>query len=111
MLQSDRLISTQSNASEEAIDRAIRPLRLAEYIGQDSVSSQMQIFIEAAKNLYRDYLKYKDRSSRQNSIDSTTFSPYNSNIKLPSPNNMDIQKEENQKKKGRRRGSKDSQGE
>ncbi len=49
MLESDRLISTQSVVSEEAIDRAIRPLSLSEYIGQDAVSSQMQIFIDAAK--------------------------------------------------------------
>ncbi|TAL64946.1 MAG: Holliday junction branch migration DNA helicase RuvB [Legionella sp.] len=49
MLESDRLISTQSNASEEAIDRAIRPLSLREYIGQEAVSAQMQIFIDAAK--------------------------------------------------------------
>ncbi|CAM4444500.1 MAG: Holliday junction ATP-dependent DNA helicase RuvB [Legionella sp.] len=49
MLESDRLISTQSIVSEEAIDRAIRPLSLREYIGQETVSSQMQIFIDAAK--------------------------------------------------------------
>lgn len=49
MLESDRLISTQSNVSEEAIDRAIRPLSLREYIGQEAVSLQMQIFIDAAK--------------------------------------------------------------
>lgn len=48
MLESDRLISMQPNVSEEVFDRAIRPLRLAEYIGQDHVRSQMQIFIEAA---------------------------------------------------------------
>ncbi|MGC1182497.1 Holliday junction branch migration DNA helicase RuvB [Legionella sp.] len=49
MLESDRLISTQIITSEEAIDRAIRPLSLKEYIGQEVVSSQMQIFIDAAK--------------------------------------------------------------
>lgn len=49
MLESDRLISTQSTVSEEVIDRAIRPLTLREYIGQETVSSQMQIFIDAAK--------------------------------------------------------------
>lgn len=49
MLESDRLISSQSLGSEEAIDRAIRPLRLSEYIGQEAVSAQMQIFIDAAK--------------------------------------------------------------
>jgi Holliday junction DNA helicase RuvB len=50
MLESDRLISANSSASEEAIDRAIRPLSLEEYIGQDVVRSQMRIFIDAAKN-------------------------------------------------------------
>ncbi|MDX1838222.1 Holliday junction branch migration DNA helicase RuvB [Legionella taurinensis] len=50
MLESDRLISATPADSEEAIDRAIRPLSLKEYIGQDVVRSQMQIFIDAAKN-------------------------------------------------------------
>lgn len=50
MLESDRLVSTQGIPAEEAIDRAIRPLSLQEYIGQEAVSSQMQIFIKAAKN-------------------------------------------------------------
>ena len=49
MLESDRLISSQTILSEEAIDRAIRPLSLKEYIGQEAVSSQMQIFIDAAR--------------------------------------------------------------
>ncbi|VEB36134.1 Holliday junction DNA helicase RuvB [Legionella sainthelensi] len=49
MLESDRIISTQSNVSDEVIDRAIRPLSLGEYIGQENVSSQMHIFIHAAK--------------------------------------------------------------
>ena len=49
MLESDRLVSTQNTISEEAIDRAIRPLSLSEYIGQEAVSMQMQIFIDAAK--------------------------------------------------------------
>ena len=49
MLESDRLTSMQGTFSEEAIDRAIRPLSLKEYIGQEAVSSQMQIFIDAAR--------------------------------------------------------------
>ena len=49
MLESDRLISNQNILSEDAIDRAIRPLSLKEYIGQEAVSSQMQIFIDAAR--------------------------------------------------------------
>jgi Holliday junction DNA helicase RuvB len=50
MLESDRLISATSAVSEEAFDRAIRPLSLDEYIGQDVVRSQMRIFIDAARN-------------------------------------------------------------
>jgi len=49
MLESDRIISVQANTSEEVFDRAIRPLSLNEYIGQDEVRSQMQIFIDAAR--------------------------------------------------------------
>ena len=51
--------------------------------------------------LYKDYLKYKDRSSRANSMDSTAFNPYNANIKLPTPNNLNIQEDKvtNNKKK------------
>lgn len=49
MLESDRLISADANSIEEAIDRAIRPSSLDEYIGQDNVRSQMRIFIDAAK--------------------------------------------------------------
>ena len=49
MLESDRLICSQPIVTEEAIDRAIRPLSLKEYIGQEAVRSQMQIFISAAK--------------------------------------------------------------
>lgn len=49
MLESDRLISNTKTISEDAIDRAIRPLSLSEYIGQNAVRSQMQIFIDAAK--------------------------------------------------------------
>ena len=48
MLESDRIISVQTNRSEEIFDRAIRPLSLNDYIGQDEVRSQMRIFIDAA---------------------------------------------------------------
>ncbi|MGQ3887793.1 Holliday junction branch migration DNA helicase RuvB [Legionella sp. CNM-1927-20] len=49
MLQSDRLISATA-VQEDAIERAIRPLSLEDYIGQDAVRQQMRIFIDAAKN-------------------------------------------------------------
>ena len=48
MLESDRIVSMQPVPSEEALDRAIRPLSLSEYIGQDDVRLQMRIFIDAA---------------------------------------------------------------
>ena len=35
---------------EERNDRAIRPLSLAEYVGQSAVKEQMEIFISAARN-------------------------------------------------------------
>ncbi|WP_028387868.1 Holliday junction branch migration DNA helicase RuvB [Legionella fairfieldensis] len=50
MLESDRLISAHSTTSEDAFDRAIRPLCLDDYIGQDAVREQMRIFIDAARN-------------------------------------------------------------
>ena len=50
MLESDRIISASNFVSEESIDRAIRPLSLDEYIGQEGTRKQMRIFIEAAKN-------------------------------------------------------------
>lgn len=48
MLESDRLVSMQSIVAEDVLDRAIRPLSLDEYIGQDEVRTQMRIFIDAA---------------------------------------------------------------
>lgn len=51
MIEADRIISAVSSVpGEEAQDRAIRPLRLADYIGQEAVREQMAIFIEAARN-------------------------------------------------------------
>ncbi len=48
MLESDRLISLNPIGAEEALDRAIRPVRLSDYIGQEEVRQQMQVFVEAA---------------------------------------------------------------
>ena len=46
---SERLISPAAFVPEDAIDRAIRPRALAEYIGQEQVKSQLSIFIDAAR--------------------------------------------------------------
>ncbi len=49
MLEEDRLIAAGPRQQEEVIDRAIRPYRLADYIGQPTVREQMELFIKAAK--------------------------------------------------------------
>ena len=46
---SDRLIGGCANPNEENVDRALRPTRLADYVGQKAVREQLQIFIEAAR--------------------------------------------------------------
>jgi holliday junction DNA helicase RuvB len=48
MIESDRIISGNSQPGEERQDRAIRPKRLSEYIGQPELRAQMEIFIQAA---------------------------------------------------------------
>jgi len=49
MIETDRLISGTGRDREEFQDRAIRPVRLADYIGQPVVRDQMGLFIQAAK--------------------------------------------------------------
>ena len=49
MTTSDRLTSAEPIGDEEAVERAIRPRRLSEYVGQPSVHEQLGIFIEAAR--------------------------------------------------------------
>ena len=49
MLEADRLITAAPRDRDEQVDRAIRPLKLAEYIGQPSVREQMELFIQAAR--------------------------------------------------------------
>ncbi len=48
MIESDRLITAQGSNDEERLDRAIRPKRLKDYVGQQELRQQMEIFIQAA---------------------------------------------------------------
>jgi Holliday junction DNA helicase RuvB len=48
MIEKDRLIAPHSKLDEERQDRAIRPKKLADYIGQEELRTQMDIFIKAA---------------------------------------------------------------
>ena len=46
----ERLISAQpADRQEDAIERALRPKRLAEYVGQAKIREQLEIFIQAAR--------------------------------------------------------------
>ncbi|HUQ09450.1 MAG TPA: Holliday junction branch migration DNA helicase RuvB [Steroidobacteraceae bacterium] len=43
-----RIISATASTEEEAVDRAIRPKKLADYVGQEQVKAQLEIFVQAA---------------------------------------------------------------
>lgn len=49
MITPDRLIAPDAVAEDMTIDHAIRPKRLAEYVGQQALREQLDIFIEAAR--------------------------------------------------------------
>ncbi len=49
MLEPDRIIDGVASREDEALDRAIRPKQLADYVGQAAVREQMEIFIHAAR--------------------------------------------------------------
>jgi Holliday junction DNA helicase RuvB len=51
MTDADRIVAAAATSpNEEAIERALRPTSLAEYVGQPKVREQFGIFIEAARN-------------------------------------------------------------
>ncbi len=50
MIEADRLITGDAATEEQQHDRALRPKLLADYIGQQVVRSQMEVFIAAARN-------------------------------------------------------------
>ena len=43
------IAATPASANEEAIERALRPKQLDEYVGQEKIRDQLQIFITAAR--------------------------------------------------------------
>ncbi len=46
---SDRLITPEAVSEDVAMDRTIRPKRLADYVGQPAMREQMEVFIQAAR--------------------------------------------------------------
>jgi Holliday junction DNA helicase RuvB len=49
MIEPDRIVTASAASEDEALDRAIRPRKLADYVGQPQVTEQMEVFIEAAR--------------------------------------------------------------
>ena len=49
MTDDEKIIAPESQDGEETVEQVLRPQVLSEYIGQESVKDQMNIFIEAAK--------------------------------------------------------------
>src|SRR5450755_2023748 len=50
MIETDRLIAAApASPQEEAFERALRPKQLDEYVGQEKIRGQLEIFIEAAR--------------------------------------------------------------
>ena len=49
MIEPDRIISPDISVAEERFDRALRPVTLADYVGQPVVVEQLDIFIQAAR--------------------------------------------------------------
>ncbi|MBX9633101.1 MAG: Holliday junction branch migration DNA helicase RuvB [Burkholderiales bacterium] len=50
MIETDRLIAPAPlGVQEEALERALRPVKLDEYVGQEKIRGQLSIFIEAAR--------------------------------------------------------------
>ncbi|MGM0219198.1 Holliday junction branch migration DNA helicase RuvB [Enterococcus sp. AZ126] len=50
MTEDERLLSAQTSAGEESLEKSLRPQFLEQYIGQDKVKQELTIYIEAARN-------------------------------------------------------------
>jgi Holliday junction DNA helicase RuvB len=44
----NRIVQAVASKDEEAVDRAIRPKKLTDYVGQEQVKAQLEIFVQAA---------------------------------------------------------------
>ncbi len=47
-VEDSRLVQSGAAREDEAVDRAIRPKKLADYVGQEQVKAQLEIFVQAA---------------------------------------------------------------
>lgn len=46
----ERLVSSELDNHESAIEQSLRPQRLAQYIGQEKVKDNLKVFIEGCEN-------------------------------------------------------------
>lgn len=49
MIEEDRIITSQTNKVEKVQEEGIRPSKLSDYVGQQKVTDQLNVFIQAAK--------------------------------------------------------------
>ncbi len=50
MIETDRLLAPEhASPQEEALERALRPKQLSDYVGQEKLRAQLSIFVEAAR--------------------------------------------------------------
>src|SRR3979490_3557118 len=49
-IEQDRIIAGRAKREYEVVARWVRPRSLADYVGQSTVKTQMDIFIQAARN-------------------------------------------------------------
>src|ERR1044072_3755496 len=47
-MSTERIVQPAASKEEEAVDRAIRPKKLTDYVGQEQVKAQLEIFVQAA---------------------------------------------------------------
>lgn len=48
-MSDERIVSNQTRSEDENLDRALRPRKLDDYVGQDAIKGNLSIFMEAAR--------------------------------------------------------------
>ena len=50
MIENNRFITSTKNSQDSIIENSLRPTSMAEYVGQDKIKNNLDIYIKAAKN-------------------------------------------------------------
>src|SRR5210317_742832 len=50
MIEEDRFIANTPKENEEKLEKSLRPIDLNEYVGQEKIREQLEIFMSAAKS-------------------------------------------------------------